>query len=113
VEYNAFWTRWTIWDPPVVSKNVLCVEPIRGANGLREEEPFPISLLEAMIALRNDPGIQAVLVWEWQNEDSLLDEFMIRDFQITSQITHTISLVSLISCLRWTVCSVLITDNQK
>jgi hypothetical protein len=109
VEYNAFWTRWTIWNPPVVSKNVLCVEFIRGANGLREEEPFPISLLEALTALWNDLGIQALLVWERQNEDSLLGKSMIRDFQIT----HTISLLSLISCLYWTVCSVLITDNQK
>jgi guanine nucleotide-binding protein subunit alpha, other len=73
------------------SKTAQYVELIRGANELREDEPFPIILLEALTALWSDPKIQAVLVWERRNEDSLLDKFVTQHSQLSSRIAYNIS----------------------
>jgi hypothetical protein len=58
----------------VALTNFQYVELVRSASELHEGEPFSVVFLEALAALWNDPSIQAVLVWERQNEDSLPDK---------------------------------------
>jgi guanine nucleotide-binding protein subunit alpha len=72
----------------VASTNFLYVELVRSASELREGEPFPLVFLEALTALWNDPSIQAVLVWERQNEDSLPDKCVTQYANVSFRFTY-------------------------
>jgi guanine nucleotide-binding protein subunit alpha len=82
---NALLDALDLMDFTVSSTNIPYIEMVRDAGNVRDGEPFPYALYEALRSLWKDPSVKAV--WKRRNEAALPEKFVM--FQTSLIVSHS------------------------